>query len=178
MLRRRLETFCPVLGYDDATDVLQETWIRAWHNRSELAGPASMDSWLWHICRNLTVDTLRARRRLLRGGENLDVDIEESLTHATEDVAIRRGLADQAADDWISDQIVQLPRLQLQVAALHRLLGWNVTRTAVFLRVAPGTVKSSLQRVRATLRRAAATSPDARTIDFVALRRRRTGGGA
>ncbi|MGI8498249.1 MAG: RNA polymerase sigma factor [Gemmatimonadaceae bacterium] len=159
VLRRRLQIFCPVLGYDDVTDLVQETWIRAWHNRAELAGPASMDGWLWRICRNLTVDTIRERRRLMRGGENLSLAIKESLTHVPEDVAIRRGLADQAAYDWINDQILRLPRLQLRVAALHWLLGWNIAHTAEFLCVAPGTVKSSLQRVRATLR-LAARSPD------------------
>lgn len=45
-----------------AEDVVQETMIRAWQNRSQFRGEASIKTWVLRIARNAAIDQLRRQR--------------------------------------------------------------------------------------------------------------------
>jgi RNA polymerase sigma-70 factor, ECF subfamily len=48
---------------NDAEDIVQETFLRAWKQMSRFDGRASLATWLHRICANCSLDHLRARKR-------------------------------------------------------------------------------------------------------------------
>src|SRR4051794_27155155 len=66
--QRELLVHCyRILGsWEDAEDILQETWLRAWRRLDTFAGRASLRAWLYKIATNAALDTLATSRpRLL-----------------------------------------------------------------------------------------------------------------
>ena len=56
---------------NDAEDIVQESFLRAWRSLSSYDGRASFSTWVYRIAANCALDMLRSRRR--RGvGEELD----------------------------------------------------------------------------------------------------------
>jgi RNA polymerase sigma-70 factor (ECF subfamily) len=47
---------------DDAVDIAQETFIRAWKSLARFDGKASFSSWLYRIATNATIDLCRRRK--------------------------------------------------------------------------------------------------------------------
>lgn len=50
---------------DDAQDIVQEVFFRAWQNLAGYRGDASLRTWFWEIARNLCLNHLRARKSQL-----------------------------------------------------------------------------------------------------------------
>src|SRR5262245_60215601 len=63
---------------DDARDVVQETFVRAWGALARFRGESSLLHWLFRIARNLVIDRARARKR--RRETSLDAPLDESGT--------------------------------------------------------------------------------------------------
>src|SRR5579872_5633515 len=66
--RRQLHVHCyRMLGsFDDAEDLVQETFLRAWRSRSGFQGHALFRTWLYRIATNACLDVLqRAPRRIV-----------------------------------------------------------------------------------------------------------------
>jgi RNA polymerase sigma factor (sigma-70 family) len=63
--RRELHVHCyRLLGsFDDAEDLVQEAFLRAWHRRETYAGRASVRAWLYRIATNACLDALDKRPR-------------------------------------------------------------------------------------------------------------------
>jgi RNA polymerase sigma-70 factor (ECF subfamily) len=50
--------------YDEARDLLQETWIRAWRALPGYEHAGRFSGWLFAIARNVALDALRSRRKV------------------------------------------------------------------------------------------------------------------
>src|SRR5215204_5414285 len=63
--RRELHVHCyRMLGsFDEAEDLVQETFLRAWRARDSLGGGANVREWLYKIATNACLDALRVRSR-------------------------------------------------------------------------------------------------------------------
>ena len=48
-----------VLDHEDANDVLQNTFLKAWKNLPEFKGDSKMSTWLYRIAVNQSLDFLR-----------------------------------------------------------------------------------------------------------------------
>ena len=57
---------------DDADDVVQETFIKAWKSLPSFEGRAALGTWLYRIATNCAYDLLRKRNRLAAREESLD----------------------------------------------------------------------------------------------------------
>src|SRR3954451_22222363 len=51
-----------IVGEDDAEDVAQDAFLRAYHRLARWRGEAPFRTWLLHIAHNSAVDALNARR--------------------------------------------------------------------------------------------------------------------
>lgn len=61
-----------VLDHDDANDVLQNTFIKAWTNLEQFKGEAKFSTWLYRICVNETLNFLQRQK------EQISLDEEKS----------------------------------------------------------------------------------------------------
>ena len=61
--RRELQVHCyrMLANYEDAQDVTQETFLRAWNKRQSFKGHAALRTWLYRIATNACLDFLEKR---------------------------------------------------------------------------------------------------------------------
>ena len=67
--RRELQVHCyrMLANYDDAQDMTQETFLRAWNKRETFKGHAALRTWLYRIATNVCLDFLDKRTPLPSG---------------------------------------------------------------------------------------------------------------
>ncbi len=63
-----------VLSHDDANDVLQNTFVKAWHGIQNFRGDAKVFTWLYRVAINETYTFLKKQRN----EQNFSLDDEES----------------------------------------------------------------------------------------------------
>ena len=65
--REALEAYCARFLQDNAAaaDVAQEAMFRAWSHRDRFTDAAQVRPWLWRVARNLCIDAIRVRRRVV-----------------------------------------------------------------------------------------------------------------
>lgn len=141
---------------DEAADITQETFLKAWRALPGFRGEASVGTWLTRLALNTARDHLRRRRRpaplaLLLG----------TGSRAADDPAVA------AADrDELARALRQLPARGREVVALRYGRDLSLAEIAALLDCPEGTVKSrlhgALARLRVLLRRGSATMADAR----------------
>ncbi len=173
--RRELHLHCyRMLGsLDDAEDLVQETFLRAWRGFDRFEGRASLRSWLYRIATNACLNALAGRRsagRVLPDSQGPPADRMPEGEPATEiawlepypDSALE-GIADTAPGPdarYEMQEAVQLafvaaiqhlPPRQRAVLLLHDVLRWSAAETAGLLDASVASVNSALQRARATL---------------------------
>jgi RNA polymerase sigma-70 factor (ECF subfamily) len=159
--RRELHVHCyRMLGsFDEAEDMVQETFLRAWRFRDSFAGGPHFRAWLYRIATNACTDAHRRRARRVR-----TVDSHADLPWLQ---PYPDRLLDQVpADDDEPDRVVVtretielafiaalqlLPPRQRSVLIARDVLGWPAAEVAAALELSVPSVNSALQRGRATL---------------------------
>ncbi|PZF79494.1 RNA polymerase subunit sigma-70 [Jiangella anatolica] len=163
--RRELLAHCyRMMGsLDDAEDLVQETYLRAWRSYDRFEERSSLRTWLYRIATNACLNALqRSDRRAVPA----DLSGSESPASAVgwlqplPDALVTPESADPAAVAVLRDGvrlalIVGLQYLtprQRAVLILRDVLAWPAAEVASALSVEVGAVKSLLQRARGRLR--------------------------
>jgi RNA polymerase sigma-70 factor (ECF subfamily) len=133
-----------------AKDAVQEAFARAWRDLPALRDPDRFESWLRRLLVNACIDELRHARRRAFEVELTDIH-HPSIADSTIDVADR---------DALERGFRRLEADQRAVIVLYYYLDLPLPDIAVALRIPEGTVKSRLNRARASMR--AALDADAR----------------
>ncbi|MFF1320932.1 sigma-70 family RNA polymerase sigma factor [Streptomyces chartreusis] len=165
--RRELLAHCyRMLGsVDEAEDLVQETYLRAWRSYDGYEGRASLRTWLHRIATNTCLTALegRARRPLPSGLGGPAEAPEEPLTAPLTDVPWLQPLPDVLVDPAnvvaargslrlaLVAALQNLPARQRAVLILRDVLAWRAAEVASLLGTSTAAVKSSLQRARARL---------------------------
>jgi RNA polymerase sigma-70 factor (ECF subfamily) len=176
---------------DDAEDLVQETYLRAWRSYGGFEGRSSVRAWLYRIATNacLTARQQRGRRLLPSGLGGPGTDPEAPLAAAGPEVAWLQPMPDAlvtpASDDpaaivasreslrlALIASLQYLPARQRAVLLLRDVLDWPAAEVAELLGTTTVAVKSTLQRARARLEPLASaadqvtepTQPEARAL--------------
>ena len=141
---------------DDALDLSQEAFLRAWRSLGQYQFEASFSTWLFRLTSNVCIDFLRQKKRRQETSltENYD-DRDEGAELSIPDV---NPLPEQQA--ITNETKIELARAMGQLAPDHReILQLRVVedlpyeQIADILGVRVGTVKSRLARARLSLRK-------------------------
>jgi RNA polymerase sigma-70 factor, ECF subfamily len=175
--RHELRVHCyRMLGsFEDAEDLVQETFLRAWRSRESFDshGPSSLRAWLYRIATNACLDALRSNPRRpfpwqsaqVQGphvGRLLPPDAELSWLQPYPDRLLVTAPSDEQPDAEVVNRetielafiiaIQLLPPTQRAVLILRDVLGWPAKDTAAVLETSVASANSALQRARATLK--------------------------
>jgi RNA polymerase sigma-70 factor (ECF subfamily) len=177
--RRELLAHCyRMLGsIQDAEDLVQETYLRAWRSYGGFEGRSSVRTWLYQIATNRCLTELaRHGRRMLPSGlcdpePDPGAYLEEAGSEVTwlepaPDAMVTPDSADPAAIVAAREglrlaliaSLQYLPPRQRAVLVLRDVLAFPATEVAVMLGTTTVSVKSALQRARARLRELALAS--------------------
>jgi RNA polymerase sigma-70 factor (ECF subfamily) len=168
--RRELLVHCyrMVGNLDDAEDLVQETFVKAWRARSGFEGRATLRAWLYRIATNACLDAAKRSRRRVRV-----VDPPMSPGHAPSFDEVPwlqpfpdRLLADSESAGMKPDAVIvaketielaflaavqHLPPRPRAVLILRDVMGWSASETAEILDGSVAAVNSALQRARGRL---------------------------
>jgi RNA polymerase sigma-70 factor (ECF subfamily) len=156
--RRELHVHCyRMLGsYDDAEEVLQETFLRAWRRRETYAGRSTFRAWLYRIATNASLDELGRRPRRPAGGEVpwLQPYPDELLetVPATDDDPGTAVVEKETIELAYLAAIQHLTPTARAALILRDVLDWPAKDAADLLETSVASVNSALQRARAELR--------------------------
>jgi RNA polymerase sigma-70 factor (ECF subfamily) len=172
VFRRELLAHCyRMLGsVDEAEDLVQETYLRAWRSYAAFEGRASVRVWLSRIATNACLTALerRARRALPSGLGGPSDDPDAPLANAGPETRWLQPIPDARVMSESSDPAVvagqraglrlaliaslqYLPARQRAVLILREALAWPAAEVAAALGTSTTAVKSMLQRARARL---------------------------
>jgi RNA polymerase sigma-70 factor, ECF subfamily len=162
--RPQLRVHCyRMLGsLEEAEDLVQETYLRAWRRRESFGGRSSVKNWLYRIATNACLDALERRPRSPRtdpsGATEIPwlepfperlLDEVEAATDAEPDAAL---VSKETIELTYMFAIQHLPPKQRAVLILREVLEWSAKETASELDTSVAAVNSALQRARATLK--------------------------
>lgn len=158
--RRELQVHCyrMVGSLQDAEDMVQETFLRAWSKRSTYEGRASLRAWLYRIATNACLDLIRKRGRVVSIDPHGDAPTEvtwlepfpDSMLPEPDDPAAATVARETIELAYIA-AIQHLPPRQRAVLLLRDAIGWSAKETGELLDMSIAAVNSALQRARATL---------------------------
>jgi RNA polymerase sigma-70 factor (ECF subfamily) len=137
---------------DEAADMAQEAFIRAWRALAEFRGQAQFRTWLYRIVLNLCLNRVpRLRRELNNLTQAEMLDLPEPSSNANNPVT---SLEQNELRAHLHHEIDKLPeqyRLLVSLRYQHEL---SYDEIAVLLGLPIGTIKTGLFRARARLREA------------------------
>jgi RNA polymerase sigma-70 factor (ECF subfamily) len=138
---------------EDARDVCQETFLRAYRSLAGFKGQAKFSSWLYRIALNLCRDWIRRQRRAPVSQFPEDIDILEAAaatepTESIEDLVARRELS-----AVVEEAMAQLPEEQRTAIILKEYHGMTFQEIADLQGCPLSTVKTRLYQGLSVLRR-------------------------
>ena len=134
----------------DAADMAQEAFLRAWRSLSSYKGQSRFSTWLYRVTSNVCLDELRRgkRRKASSLDERIDagwapVDDMDTPEHHAMRTEQRRAL---------ERAIQELPEDMRSAVVLRDIQGCSYDEIADILGANVGTIKSRISRARARLR--------------------------
>ena len=144
---RRLFGLCQKLcaAKEDAEDLYQETWIKAYKSFDKYDSAKEFEGWLTSICINTYRDMLRRQR-----WKSLLVPFR---TNDEKDLALS-SVPEQEEPDTsdVRKAVNELPEKYRLVIVLYYFNGLDVNKAAQVLDIPAGTVKYQLHRARELLK--------------------------
>ncbi len=138
---------------EDARDVCQETFLRAFRSLPGFRGQAKFSSWLYQIAMNLCRDWIRRQRRartvqLAEGVDPTELAAEQGPVESIEDLVSRRELS-----AVVEEAMTLLPEEQRTAIVLKEYHGMTFQEIADLQGCPLSTVKTRLYQGLSVLRR-------------------------
>jgi RNA polymerase sigma-70 factor (ECF subfamily) len=140
--RHMKQTYNVVFGFvndhDDAEDLTQESFVRAYRSIGSFRGEAGFGTWLYRIATNLSLNRVRQKNlsasREIRESDSLQLASDPGPSHL------------QDLRHHIERSLHELPTLQRAVVILRHLNGLSTRQVSTILNCSEGTVKTHLHR--------------------------------
>lgn len=138
-----------LLHAEDASDVVQESFIRVWKHLPKYDPQIRFTTWLYQIVMNLCRDALRKRKKQRL---HLSVDSYESRYEIPSGKNVEKQFADQDLIRRLMDAMQTLPLKQRMVFVLRDLEDMSLSEIAVQLKISKDSVKTHLYLARKWIR--------------------------
>jgi RNA polymerase sigma-70 factor (ECF subfamily) len=155
-----------VMGYaarmlsdrDEAEDVAQEVFIKAFRSLESFRGESSFSTWIYRIATNLCIDRLRAKKRRPQSAYSLDEPFdkdEDKGGRELPDLSTEptRSIEREELRAKVREVMAEMPEKMRAVLIMCDMQGMPYEDIAKVLDVPIGTVKSRLFHARADLGR-------------------------
>jgi RNA polymerase sigma-70 factor (ECF subfamily) len=136
---------------DSASDLVQETYLRAATARHKLRVDSNVKSWLFTILRNLWLNQLRKARL---APEEFDFDLDERLPHGGDEYSSNpHGIyVKKMQVERMREAVSRLPSHFREIVILREYEELSYQEISTILQCPIGTVMSRLARARSRLR--------------------------
>lgn len=137
---------------DDAFDMTQEAFIKAYGSLSSFRGDSKFSVWIYRITTNVCLDFLRSKSRK----QQVSLTVSDDDEDAQLDIPDPKADPEQQLIKKISMQSVEeglktLPDKQRQILVIRELCGMSYAEIGKALSLEEGTVKSRIFRARKRL---------------------------
>ena len=137
---------------DDAFDMTQEAFIKAYGSLSSFRGDSKFSVWIYRITTNVCLDFLRSKSRK----QQVSLTVSDDDEDAQLDIPDPKADTEQQLIKKISMQSVEeglktLPDKQRQILVMRELGGMSYAEIGKALSIEEGTVKSRIFRARKRL---------------------------
>lgn len=139
---------------EDASDLTQETFIKAFQAIGRFRGKASFFTWIYRIAVNATMTFLKKRnRRRFVSYENIDKEASSSeiLERLTASNRSEKGALVSELQEKLNDALQKLSPKHRTVVILHEIEGLEHAEIAEITRTSIGTVRSRLHYAKQQL---------------------------
>lgn len=136
----------------DAEDLVQETFLRAWRSLHTYRAGTNPKAWLFRILHNAHIDRYRASTRTVPTVDEIEGQDPAFVVHETPESLIAGGMVEAE----VRDALMKLPEVFRACVVLADLEGFSYQEIADTLKIPRGTVMSRLFRGRRAMRKALA----------------------
>jgi RNA polymerase sigma-70 factor (ECF subfamily) len=160
--RYQRKAFAVALGIvrdrDDANDICQEAFLRAYRGLERFDGDAQFFTWLYRILHNLSIDHIR--RRSFQASSLDDADKAAPIADASPEADPSRRIDRQRLCARLDDALAQLTPVHRAVIMLREVQGLSYQEIADTVGCSIGTVMSRLFHARRKLLKAIEANED------------------
>ena len=147
--------FRMVNNREDAADLAQEAFLKAWQGLRTFQGESAFSTWVYRLTTNVCIDVLRKQKRRqdiepVVSLDDLEVSWAQPADHSQDP---QRRLEREEMSRAVARGLEQLPDHQRQVLVMRELSGLSYQEIAEKLDLDLGTVKSRIARARLALRK-------------------------
>jgi RNA polymerase sigma-70 factor, ECF subfamily len=130
---------------DEARDLTQDAFVRAFDRLESFRGDSSFGTWLYRVALSVALNARRRDRRLAQRWERMTDDVADDRPRAEPDLQAR-----------LREAIAALPERQRVVFVMHALEGYTHVEIGNLLGISEGTSKGRLFDARGRLKKALA----------------------
>lgn len=134
------------VSHEEAEDIAQEIFIKAYTHLNEYDDALSFSSWMYRIAHNEVISQFRKRRA--RGlDEQYDLD-NEAVQRLMSDISPAHDVDDMLRKEFVSRLLDQLPEKYRSVLVLRYLEDKSYEDISDILQKSPGTIATLLNRAK------------------------------
>jgi len=139
---------------EDAADLTQECFLRAFTSLRSFRGEAAFSTWLYRIATNVCLDQLKRRARRQQAEPRADGDgLSDPLARVADPGAdVDESILCRERQEAVQAALSSLPEHQRATLVLYDLEGFSYEQIAQLSGSSLGTVKSRLNRARLALK--------------------------
>lgn len=138
---------------DDASDLVQETYYKAYRNYHQFENGTNSKAWMFMILKNTFINNYRKMKRepIKVDHDDFDGIYENSTQEYKKKNDLEIDFYKDLLDDELSDALDKLPAKMKEVFLLCDLEGYTYEEISEIVNVPIGTVRSRLHRARKIL---------------------------